>query len=550
MASDTDSETEQRTIRHTARGAAEYVGEGADLPLTVTDDDAGQDTRIALSEASLTPREGGRAVYEVSLTHVPGADVTVSVTSDDTDVVRVFPAALTFTSANFDTPQTVLVTAQDDDDTLNGSATISHAASGHSDFSSATASLPVTVEDDTTIAILAPAQRIWDENKATTYAVQLSAQPTDSVTVTLSTDHASIELRGPGALTFTTEDWNSQQIVWMWAYEDNDADDEVRTLTHTATGAAEFDGVTKEMRLEILDDDEIGPVFTPDTVLLGEAGSATFDVRLGTQPGSAVTLALTSGDTDALTVSPAALTFTADNWQSDQAVTAAGVDDADGDDEAVTVTLAGSGGDADDGYAGKSWDYAATVADDEAARVVVPASLVLDSNKSGFYNAWLSQRPAADVTVAVTLDDDAPATLTDTELTFTASNWDSPQRVRLSAANLAYLEEEEGREIAFKTGTITHRASGARAFDGKTAETALRRGGGPGRPDRHRHRGAGRAGGRNRRVRRFAAAGAPGAGNSGRDEPGHRGGHCGQGQPDLQHVELGHGADGHGDRNP
>ena len=289
---DADSDTEERTIRHTARGASEYVGVGAGLPLTVTDDDAAAGTRIVLSETSLTAREGGRAVYELSLAHVPGAAVTVALTSGDTAVATVLPAALTFTAANFDTPQRVVVTAENDDDSQNGSTTISHAASGHSTYSGATASLAVAVEDDSEVAIRTPAQRSWEEGKATSYGVQLSAQPTANVTVTLSTTESNVDFLGPTALTFTDGDWNSQQIVVLRASHDGDDEDETLTLTHTASGASEYAGVTRDMSLTIYDDDEKAPLFAPSSLLLGEADEATLHGAAGDGAGR-------GGDADA-----------------------------------------------------------------------------------------------------------------------------------------------------------------------------------------------------------------------------------------------------------
>ncbi|MFT5325738.1 MAG: hypothetical protein ACI8P0_003610, partial [Planctomycetaceae bacterium] len=53
--------------------------------------------------------------FDVVLTLQPGSDVVVQVVSGDTDEATVAPASLTFTSANWDTPQPVTVTGVDDD---------------------------------------------------------------------------------------------------------------------------------------------------------------------------------------------------------------------------------------------------------------------------------------------------------------------------------------------------------------------------------------------------------------------------------------------------
>ena len=80
---------------------------------------------VTVTPTALTIAEGQSASYTVVLTARPSADVTVSAVSDDTGAATVDPSSLTFTQSNWDRAQTVTVTAR-----LNGSATISHAASG------------------------------------------------------------------------------------------------------------------------------------------------------------------------------------------------------------------------------------------------------------------------------------------------------------------------------------------------------------------------------------------------------------------------------------
>lgn len=74
-------------------------------------------------------------------------------------------------------------------------------------------------------------------------------------------------------------------------------------------------------------------------------GTATFTVRLATQPSANVVVALASGDTSEGTVSPASLTFTPENWDTAQMIVVAGVDDSfnDGDIHyALTCTVSSS----------------------------------------------------------------------------------------------------------------------------------------------------------------------------------------------------------------
>ena len=72
-----------------------------------------------------------------------------------------------------------------------------------------------------------------------------------------------------------------------------------------------------------------------------DGGTATFTVRLNTQPTEDVTIGVSSSDTTEGTVSPDSLTFTNVKWNANQTVTVTGVDDAiDDGNQSYTVVLA------------------------------------------------------------------------------------------------------------------------------------------------------------------------------------------------------------------
>ena len=76
-----------------------------------------------------------------------------------------------------------------------------------------------------------------------------------------------------------------------------------------------------------------------------ESGTTdTFDVVLSEQPATSAVVSLSSSDPGEVTVSPATLTFTTENWNSAQTVTVTGVDDGEVDSaQTVTITLSGLG---------------------------------------------------------------------------------------------------------------------------------------------------------------------------------------------------------------
>ena len=68
---------------------------------------------------SLTVEEGGGNTYTITLGSQPAEDVTVSLSLSPTGHLTAGPVELSFTPENWDTPQTITLTAGWDDDELN-----------------------------------------------------------------------------------------------------------------------------------------------------------------------------------------------------------------------------------------------------------------------------------------------------------------------------------------------------------------------------------------------------------------------------------------------
>ena len=127
----------------TATPATYTVGTPSTATVTVSDDD----TRgVTVSAETLPVNEGSTGTYMVVLNSQPTASVTVTPSSDNSDVA--VSSTLTFTTTNWNTAQTVTVTAAQDSDAVDDAATISHAVMG-GDYGAVTAaSVAVTVDDD------------------------------------------------------------------------------------------------------------------------------------------------------------------------------------------------------------------------------------------------------------------------------------------------------------------------------------------------------------------------------------------------------------------
>ena len=149
-AADDDGRHSTATIAHTVSSTDARYGNLVGLPgltVAVTDDDA---LGLALSASSVPVPEGGTATYTVKLGSKPTGTVTVTIaraSGGDTDLT-VSPSSLAFTTSNWDSAQTVTVSAAEDDgDVIDGAATFTHTAAGGG-YGGVSATLTATETDD------------------------------------------------------------------------------------------------------------------------------------------------------------------------------------------------------------------------------------------------------------------------------------------------------------------------------------------------------------------------------------------------------------------
>ena len=190
-------------------------------------------------------------------------------------------------------------------------------------------------------------------------------------------------------------------------------------------------------------------------------GPAGFTVVLDSQPTNDVTIGISSSDVTEGTVAPASLTFTSSDWNTPQAVTVTGVDDAldDGDIGYTAITAAATS--TDPGYSGvNAADVAVTNTDDDAAGITVtPVSGLVTTEAGGTagFTVVLDSEPTADVTVGISSSDVSEGTVAPTSLTFTSSDWNTPQAVTVTGVDDAV---DDG-DIAYTAVTAAATSSDA-----------------------------------------------------------------------------------------
>ena len=191
---DDNTLNESHTLVHSVSSTdGNYNGVRIDgIALTAEDNDAAPEPGVRIDPARLTVREGETGSYTVVLTAAPTADVTVSMTVSLAADFSAEPSLLTFTSQNWSTPQTVTVTAFEDDDAEGGTYSIDHSVSSTDPnyFSVFIDFLSVTVVDNDAAATPAvridPSRLTVTEGGTGTYTVVLATQPTTAVTLSVA----------------------------------------------------------------------------------------------------------------------------------------------------------------------------------------------------------------------------------------------------------------------------------------------------------------------------------------------------------------------------
>ena len=427
----------------------------ASLRFTVTVDPAAPAVVAAVTIAppTLTIAEGAMDTYTVTLTTDPGGAVTVTPTSDNIADVPT-PAALTFATGAWNTPQTVTVNANADvlEDFADESAEITHVVTGYSGVATAPA-VAVTVTDSDTNTVPSFAATQADQAYTVGETVDLTLPEASggngAPRYTLTPDIAT-------AITGLTFDDNTRIVSGT----PNAVTTAAVTLTYTA---ADSDAVTAGDTVSLTFTVTVDPapvvipagvtISTP-TLTVNEGGDGTYTVVLDTQPSADVTITPTIPLNTDLTGNPSALTFTAMNWNAVQTVTLTAAEDDDAvDDAPVVITHTVEGADYGSNNITAANVTATITENDDVGITVAPTDLNIDEGgASGTYTVVLTSAPSVG-NVTVMRDNGDPAAKlgfgsSPTSLLFTAANWNMPQTVSVGGAT----DGDDTDDVA----TITH----------------------------------------------------------------------------------------------
>ncbi|MGV3660472.1 MAG: DUF1800 family protein [Prosthecobacter sp.] len=436
-------ETETLTATTTSSAPANWTSLTSTLPVRVLDSDDMIRSLINIipTGGSTGVVEGGATdTYQVVLRRAPTATVTLGGNYNNTQVT-VSPANLTFTSTNWNVPQTVTVTAVDDPEVENLHSTpVTYIASytgGYLPSDQAVVTVNISDNETTGAALITAAESggyTWLKESTTltatdNYTLALGVAPTSNVTITprvnnpLSTTTNLVSF-SPASVTFTPANWSTPQTVTInLAPSSTDNGTRAVFVGHSVstTDASYRAAITPNVNAIISDaNSTTAAVVTVPTgpgtsVYEGTPGNSdTVYVFLRRPPNAGTSVTVTpslnnnttpfAAITGQVSFTPATLTFTDTNWNTPQILTITATNDAvaEGPLSAILVCTPSAG----NGYAATNTNgttFAVTVNDNDAAGQLTfsqPTPSLLEGG-AATYTIALSAVPTAPVTVTI-----------------------------------------------------------------------------------------------------------------------------------------------------
>ena len=434
------------------------------------------------ADTTITSENGQTDTIFIALSQAPTSDVVVTLSIDDASEGSIPTEDLTFTSANWDTHQLVIITGEDDEE-LDGSVSYMLTAfvvdaSSDDAFDGVSATTIVTNLDD----------------EETCYTVSTVAGTGDEGF--MDGDAATAQFNLPFGIT--VDDSGVVYIADQFNHRIRriDTDGNVSTIAGSGTpGFMDGDAATAQFSFpgEITVDDD-GILFVAD---LGNHSIRRVDTdgNISTIAGTG-TFGFVDGDAAAQFSNPAGITvddsgvlYIAD--QSNHSIRRIGTDG-----NVSTIAGTGTSGsiDGDATTAQFNFPLGITVNDNgilfvadsgnNSIRRLTPeacpnpdilitqsadTTITSENGQTDTIFIALSQAPTSDVVVTLSIDDASEGSIPTEDLTFTSANWDTHQLVIITGED----DEELDGSVSYMLTAFVVDASSDDAFDGVSATTIV-----------------------------------------------------------------------------
>lgn len=327
--------------------------------------------------AELVLTAGNSREYGVALSAAPigAVRIELSLGNNAPAGTRVEPAALTFTTANYNEPKKFRVIPGAI--TSTQSFLLDHVVlplSAYSSVSNQSLTARVVIPSNVSLTLSRDNFELT-EGASDTYTVQLNAIPDGTITITPTVAAADVSLlqvstlRSDNQLVFTPTTWSDPQTVTVQAGTDDAVDSGMMrrsiTIMHTASSTAANEFInTPSVTVTRLENDRAALVISPPETVMGDtenSGVASYTVALMTQPTAnvEVTVSLVTSNQYVTvsgcvsqTAASCILNFATNTWNNPQRITVTVGADAVGNSRHEHIQIRQVATSTDDVYAG------------------------------------------------------------------------------------------------------------------------------------------------------------------------------------------------------
>jgi hypothetical protein len=213
--------------------------------VTILDDDTAGIT-VSPTEDLQTSESSGTDTFTIVLESQPTHDVTIPLSSSKPDEGTISPSSVTFTTANWNVPQTVTVIGVDDliqDGSQDYKIVTGASSSGDSKYNNINPPdvSVVNVDNDKAGISLTPTSGLVTKESRLqdTLKIVLNTKPTDNVTVNISSSDVSEGVVSADSHVFTGENWNESFTVTVTGIDDTIEDGDVSYKINLSTNSSD-----------------------------------------------------------------------------------------------------------------------------------------------------------------------------------------------------------------------------------------------------------------------------------------------------------------------
>ena len=265
---------------------------------------------------------------------------------------------------------------------------------------------------------------VLNEDSNTTFSVYLNKAPDKDTVISLECDDEVNATINKTSLTFNADNYNVPQIVKVTGIHNTDDVDKIVNiiLSNPSLNSKTVTATVKNI------DNYYGEIVLSSTNLsVNENNSTTFTVKLNKRPTNNQVVTLSRNNNN-ISLSANSLTFTRSNYNAPQTVTVTGAYDASLNNKNSNITLSSPN------VANAMVGVTVINIDVYGEIIVDNTSLSFNEGTSKEFTVKLSKAPRINQTVTLSANNNN-VTLNKTSLTFTPSNYNTPQTVKISSVH-------------------------------------------------------------------------------------------------------------------